>query len=104
MKRRSRLPSTVSKQKPPKRAMIGRLPHVKRPGPLPPKALPARRDVARIIDEGEKSLVDVLDSLLNQGVVLNADLILALANVDLVYVRLSALLCSADRVMPKKRG
>ena len=30
---------------------------------------------------------------------LNADLILALANVDLVYVRLSALLCAADRVL-----
>jgi hypothetical protein len=42
----------------------------------------------------------VLDNLLNRGVVLNADLILALANVDLVYVRLSALLCAADRVLP----
>jgi hypothetical protein len=42
----------------------------------------------------------VLDNLLNRGVVLNADLILALADVDLVYVRLSALLCAADRVLP----
>jgi hypothetical protein len=31
--------------------------------------------------------------------VLNADVVLALANVDLVYLRLSALLCAADRVM-----
>jgi len=31
---------------------------------------------------------------------LNADVILALANVDLVYLRLSALLCAADRVLP----
>jgi hypothetical protein len=54
------------------------------------------------MDDGDKSLVDVLDSLLNQGVVLNADLVLALANVDLVYVRLSALLCAADRVLPRK--
>ena len=53
------------------------------------------------MDDGEKSLVDVLDSLLNQGVVLNADVILALANVDLVYLRLSALLCAADRVLPR---
>ena len=30
---------------------------------------------------------------------LNADLILALADVDLVYIRLSALLCAADRVL-----
>jgi hypothetical protein len=31
-------------------------------------------------------------------VVLNADLVLALANVDLVYIRLSALMCAADRL------
>ena len=65
-----------------------------------PRARPPKRQIAQIIDEGEKSLVDVLDSLLNQGVVLNADLILALADVDLVYVRLSALLCAADQVLP----
>jgi hypothetical protein len=67
------------------------------PGPKRPK--PPRSQVARIVDESETSLLDVLDNLLNRGVVLNADLILALANVDLVYVRLSALLCAADRVL-----
>jgi hypothetical protein len=55
--------------------------------------------VARIIDQSDSSLLDVLDNLLNRGVVLNADIILALANVDLVYVRLAALLCAADRVL-----
>jgi hypothetical protein len=64
-----------------------------------PKA-PSRREIARILDQSETSLVDVIDNLLNRGVVLNADLILALADVDLVYVRLSALLCAADRVIP----
>ena len=78
-----------------------------RPNPPPPARRPAqprppKRKVAHIIDEGEKSLVDVLDSLLNQGVVLNAEVILALANVDLVYLRLSALLCAADRVLPRR--
>jgi hypothetical protein len=73
--------------------------------PLPPaRVLPPRvdrrRPVARIIDQTETSLVDVIDNLLNRGVVLNADLILALADVDLVYVRLSAILCAADRVFP----
>ena len=51
----------------------------------------------------ETSLVDVIDNLLNRGVVLNADVVLALADVDLVYVRLSALLCAADRVLPGVR-
>jgi hypothetical protein len=62
-------------------------------------APPPSRQIARIIDQSDSSLLDVLDNLLNRGVVLNADLILALANVDLVYVRLSALICAADRVL-----
>jgi hypothetical protein len=61
--------------------------------------MPPRSQVAHIVDDSEASLLDVLDNLLNRGVVLNADLILALANVDLVYVRLSALLCAADRLL-----
>ena len=69
--------------------------------PFPPKRPPT--DIARIIDDSDGSLVDVLDSLLNQGVMLNAELVLALANVDLVYLRLSALLCAADRVLPPRR-
>ena len=69
--------------------------------PSPPR--PARAAVAAIIDDSDGSLVDVLDSLLNQGVMLNADIVLALANVDLVYLRLSALLCAADRVLPPRR-
>jgi hypothetical protein len=55
--------------------------------------------VARLIDTDDSSLLDVIDNLLNKGVVLNADVILALANVDLVYLRLSALLCAADRIL-----
>ena len=69
-----------------------------------PSTAPPARTVARIIDQGESSLLDVIDNLLNQGVVLNADLILALANVDLVFIRLSALLCAADRLLPPHDG
>ena len=61
---------------------------------------PPRTEVARIVDDSDRSLVDVIDSLLNQGVMLNAEIVLALANVDLVYLRISALLCAADRVLP----
>ena len=75
-------------------------PCLRRRGAPSPPSPPAARQVARIIDQSDSSLLDVLDNLLNRGVVLNADLILALANVDLVYVRLSALLCAADRVLP----
>lgn len=77
--------------RPPKRALPPRL-------TVPPP--PARRKVAQILDESETTLLDLIDNLLNRGVLLNADVILALAGVDLVYVRLSALLCAADRVLP----
>lgn len=73
---------------------------VRKPAPKPARPPMARRAVARIIDDGDRSLLDVVDNLLNSGVMVNADLMLALANVDLVYVRLSALLCAADRVFP----
>jgi hypothetical protein len=77
-----------------------------RPRPAPRVATPrpqVRREIGRIFEQSETSLVDVIDNLLTRGVVLNADLILALADVDLVYVRLSALLCAADRVWPGAR-
>lgn len=103
--------TTVPKSKPGRRLATPPPPKVTRTGPpsrvrRPPPARrpaqphPPKRQIAHIIDGGEQSLVDVLDSLLNQGVVLNAEVILALANVDLVYLRLSALLCAADRVLP----
>ena len=73
--------------------------------PRPPHPLPPPRgDVVRTMTEPDSSLLDVIDSLLNKGVVLNADVILALADVDLVYLRLSALLCAADRVEGRRRG
>jgi hypothetical protein len=97
MKRRSNnLPRTIPAAKPTSRAPLTRPPRLRRPPP------PPARKVAQIVDSSDKSLVDVLDSLLNQGVVLNAELVLALANVDLVYLRLTALLCAADRVLPRR--
>ena len=100
--------STVPKQKPAKELRTGTPlpPRGPRPQPAPRVATPPpppRRELGRIFEETEASLVDVIDNLLNRGVVLNADLILALADVDLVYVRLSALLCAADRVWPSVR-
>lgn len=83
---------------------------MERPPLRAPKARvskPPRRPkhhVARIVDEQESSLLDLIDNLLAKGVMLNADLVLALANVDLVYIRLSALLCAADRVLPAFAG
>ena len=51
-----------------------------------------------VLDAGDTSLLDLLDKLLNKGVVLNGDVVLGVAGVDLLYLRLSSLLCAVDRV------
>ena len=48
----------------------------------------------------EASLLDLLDKLLDKGVVVNGDVVLGVAGVDLVYLRLSGLLSAIDRLMP----
>jgi gas vesicle protein GvpA/GvpJ/GvpM family len=48
------------------------------------------------------SLLDLVDNLLNQGVVIQGEVVIGLAGIDLVYLHLSALLCAADRVLPPK--
>ena len=59
----------------------------------------AARDPAReILDRADASLLEVVDNLLTKGVVLSGDVMVGLAGVDLVYVRLSVLLCAADRI------
>lgn len=49
-------------------------------------------------DAEQSSLLDVVDNVLNRGAVLNGDIMLGVANVDLVYVRLSVLLAAIDKV------
>ncbi len=73
----------------------------RRPRPL--RTQPARRgDAALVLDTADASLLDIVDNVLNKGVVLSGDLTIALAQVDLIYARLSLLLCAADRVLPNE--
>ena len=50
-------------------------------------------------DEGDNqsSLLDVVDNVLNKGAVLNGDVVLGVANVDLIYVKLSLLVAAFDK-------
>jgi hypothetical protein len=67
-----------------------------------PGAAPVRRSPAeRIVGPAQASLLDVVDNVLNKGVVLTGELTLALADVDLIYARLSVLLSAVDRVLPE---
>jgi hypothetical protein len=52
--------------------------------------------MTRAISERNVALVDVLDRLLEGGVVLTGDLTLAIADVDLVRISLRALICSVE--------
>ena len=69
------------------------------PGPSakPPSRLRVAGD---IVETPQSTLLDVFDELLNRGVMANGELMLGVAGIDLIYLRLSALLCAADRVLP----
>ena len=68
---------------------------------MPPSAKGRKTtDAESVLGDEDASLLDVVDNALSKGIVLSGDITLALANVDLVYLRLSLLLCAADRVLP----
>jgi hypothetical protein len=60
-----------------------------------------RRTAKLAIDRADTSLLDLVDHVLTKGVVISGDVLLGVAEIDLVYLRLSAILCAADRVLPK---
>ena len=72
---------------------------------MSPRKKPPRSSKAdEILGPEDASLLDIVDNLLNKGVVLSGDITIALANVDLVYARLSLLLSAADRVLPGEQA
>jgi hypothetical protein len=68
--------------------------------PNPPKTPRRRTEADQILGPEDSSLLDIVDNLLNKGVVLSGDLTIGLAGVELIYARLSLLLSAADRVLP----
>lgn len=62
-----------------------------------------RNDTTPLLADADESLLDLIDNLLDKGVVLDGELVLGLAGIDLIYARLSLLLCAADRVLPLSR-
>jgi len=59
---------------------------------------PARRGAHGLFAEADATLLDLADNILTKGVVIDAEIVLGLAGVDLVYVRLSALVSAADKM------
>jgi hypothetical protein len=52
-----------------------------------------------LLDEADASLLDLVDNVLTKGVVINGEIILGLAGVDLIYAQIAVVLCSADRLL-----
>jgi hypothetical protein len=61
-------------------------------------------EASELLAQSDASLLDLVDHVLNKGVVLQGEAILGVAGVDLVYLRLSAILCTVDRIMPSGRA
>lgn len=62
----------------------------------------AASTTADAILDADTSLLDIVDHVLTKGVVVNGDLVLGVADVDLIYLRVSAVLCAADRILPPR--
>jgi Gas vesicle protein len=60
-----------------------------------------RSEAEEIIERADSSLLEIIDHVLNKGVMLQGEVILGVAGVDLIYLRLNALLCAADRLLPR---
>ena len=66
---------------------------------------PEKRAAAdRLIERADASLLEIIDHVLNKGVMIQGEVILGVAGVDLVYLRLNALLCAADKLLPSRDG
>ena len=61
-------------------------------------SVPSRAGAREIFETTDDSLLDLVDNLLNRGVVVSGEVMLGLAGVDLVYLRVQAILCAADKV------
>lgn len=63
-----------------------------------------RQEGAAVVPAGQIALVDLLDRLLGTGVVLAGDVVISLSGVDLVEVRLHALITSVRSEMTSQRA
>jgi hypothetical protein len=69
-------------------------------GSMSTEAMPASSTSLLVTDsDGDISLLDILDHVLNSGVVVHGSLVISLAGVDLVYVGLNVVLTSVETAL-----
>lgn len=57
-----------------------------------------------LVAEREVTLLDLLDRILDKGVIISGDITLSVANVDLIYLGLRLLLTSVDNLEAMRAG
>lgn len=72
--------------------------------PRPRTRVPESSTVAQAVMGAQGTLLDLVDNLLNRGVLVTGEAVLGVANVDLIYLRLTALLAAADKIFPPDRA
>ena len=60
---------------------------------------PAGTVVFADTEDDQLALIDILDHVLNQGVILRGNIVISLAGVDLVYLGLDVILTSIETAM-----
>jgi len=76
--------------------MVGAPVTDKRAARTPRRTRPTSR--ARVPRVQSQSLLDVVDTVITKGLAVDAEIVLGLADIDLIYLRIGALLAAADRV------
>ena len=62
--------------------------------------MPEPAPTPEIFEADRVVLVELVNRVVDKGVVLSGDLTISVADIDLLFIGLRVLLCSADRVSP----
>jgi hypothetical protein len=57
-------------------------------------------EASELIEHADGSLLDLVDHLLDKGVIVEGQIVISVAEVDLIYLRLSLILCAAGKLLP----
>jgi hypothetical protein len=55
-------------------------------------------------EQKEMSLLELLDRLLDKGIVIHGDLLISIADIDLIYVGLRLVIGAVDSIKGEKKG
>ena len=74
-------------------------------GTMSTEAVPESSTSLLVTDgDGDISLLDILDHVLNSGVVIHGSLVISLAGVDLIYLGLNVVLTSVETALRNMDG